>query len=59
MTCTASGALCVIYYCKIVYYLDCALGTGFLTLAAGYTSGITNLAYLNTPVVTVTLNYNL
>ena len=59
MTRTASCAFVVIYGCKIVYYLDCSLGAGLLTLAAGYASVGAYLADLSALVVTVALNCNL
>ena len=56
---TASGTLGVVDYCKIVFNLDCALGTGFLALAAGYTTVLANLTHLRALVMTATFNYNL
>ena len=56
---TASGTLIVIYYGEIVYYLDCSLGAGLFTLAAGYAAVKTNLTNLRTLVVAVTLHNNL
>jgi len=38
VTISAAGTLLVINGREIVYYLDCSLGTGLLTLAAGYTT---------------------
>ena len=38
VTGSAAGTLLVINGREIVYYLDCSLGTGLLTLAAGYTT---------------------
>lgn len=38
VTISAAGTLLVINSREIVYYLDCSLGTGLLTLAAGYTT---------------------
>ena len=54
---TASGTLIVIYYGEIVYYLDCSLGAGLFTLAAGYASVVAEPANLSALVVIVALNY--
>ena len=52
VTLAATGALIVIDNCEIVFNLDCALGAGLFTLAAGYTTVKTNLAHLRALVVT-------
>ena len=59
MACTASGALGVVYGGEVIYHLDRAFGTGFLTLAAAYASVGAYLAYLSTLVMAAALNYNL
>ena len=51
-------ALGVIYGCYVVYQGDCTVGTGLHTLAAGYTSVLTNLTNLCSLVVVAALNDN-
>ena len=58
VTGSAAGTLIVINGSEIVYYLDCSLGTGLLTLAAGYTAVLANLTHLGALVVTRALNDN-
>ena len=58
VTASATRARGVVDGSKIVFYLDCSLGAGFLTLAAGDTTVEANLANLSTLVVTRALNDN-
>ena len=58
VTSSAAGTLFVINGSKIIFNLDCTLGTGLLTLSAGDTAVKTNLSYLRALVVTRALNDN-
>ena len=52
VTGSAAGTLVVINGGQVIFNLDCALGTGFLTLSAGDTAVLANLTHLCTLVVT-------
>ena len=58
VTGSAAGTLRVIYSSKIVFNLNCTLGTALFTLSAGDTAVEANLSYLSTLVVTRALNDN-
>ena len=58
MTSTPTRALLIINGSKVVFNLNCSLGTGFLTFAAGYTAVLANLTHLCALVMTATFNYN-
>ena len=58
VTSSAARTLFVINGSKIIFNLDCTLGTGLLTLSAGYTSVEANLTHLRALVVTRALNDN-
>ena len=56
-TLTAGNTLVVINGGEVICHLDCLGGTRLLTLAAGYTAALTELADLNALVMIITLNY--
>ena len=58
VTVSTTGTLLVIDGGKVVFYLDCSLGTGFFTLAASDTTVEANLTHLRALIVTRALNDN-